>query len=74
MRDFVANFNNIVSRIPTTARPTVGNLKTLFISAMPPDINYDLRRAHPIDLVDTQKKAIECEDHLIFVGKWKREL
>jgi hypothetical protein len=38
---------------------------------MPPYINYDLRRAHPIDLVDAQKKVVEFEDDLIFVGKWK---
>ena len=52
MRDFVASFNKIVNRIPTVARPTTINLKTFFISAMPPDINYDLRRARPIDLAD----------------------
>ena len=52
MRDFIAKFNKINSRIPTTDRPTAGNLKTFFISAMPLDINYDLRRAHPIDLAD----------------------
>ena len=43
MRDFVASFNKFFSRIPTVARPTAGNLKTFFISAMPPNINYDLR-------------------------------
>ena len=42
---------------------------TLFISAMTPHINYDLRRAHPTDLADAQKKEIECEDDLIYVGK-----
>ena len=41
---------------------------------MPPDINYDLRRARPTDLADAQKKATECEDDLISAGKWKREL
>ena len=71
MRDFNASFNKIVNRIPTTAKPIAGNLMTFFISAMPTDINYDLRRAHPIDLADAQKKAIECEDDLISVGKWK---
>lgn len=49
MRDFVATFNNIASRIPTTDRSTAGNLKTFFISVMPLDINYDLRRSHPRD-------------------------
>jgi hypothetical protein len=44
MRDFVAKFNKINSKIPTVDRPTAGNLKTFFISAMPPYINYDLRR------------------------------
>lgn len=42
---------------------------TFIISAMPPDINYDLRRAHPTNLENSQKKAIECEDDLIYVGK-----
>ena len=71
MRDFTASFNKIVNRIPTAARPTAGNLMTFFKSEMPTDINYDLRRAHPIDLVDAQKKVIECEDDLISTGKWK---
>ena len=62
MRDFSACFNKIVNRIPTAARPTVGNLMTFFISVMPPDVNYDLRRARPTNLADAQKKAIECED------------
>ena len=43
MRDFVASFNKITKRILVAARPTASNLKTFFISAMPPDINYDLR-------------------------------
>ena len=71
MRDFIARFNKINSRIPTADRLVAGNLKTFFISAMPPDINYDLRRAHPTDLADAQKKAIEFEDDLISAGKWK---
>ena len=69
MRDFVATFNKITSRFPTTS-----NLKTFFISAMPLDINYDLRWAHPTNLEDAQKKAVEFEDNLIFIGKWKWEL
>ena len=74
MRDFVASFNKIVSRIPMAARPTAVNLKTFFISAMPPNINYDLRRACPIDLADAQRRVVEFEDDLISAGKWKREL
>ena len=74
MRDFAANFNKIVSRIPTTDRSTVNNLKTFFPSVMPPNINYDLRRENSTDLADAQKKAIECEDDLISTGKWKKEL
>lgn len=38
---------------------------------MPPDINYDLRRSCPMDLENAQKKAIELEDDLISIGKWK---
>ena len=74
MRDFVAKFNKINSRIRVVDRPTTGNLKNFFISAMVPDINYDLRRSHPTNLVDAQKKVIELEDDLISMGKWKREL
>ena len=74
MRDFATSFNKIVNRIPTAAKPIAGNLKTFFISAMPPDINYDLRRARPTNLADAQKKAIECEDDLISTKKWKWEL
>ena len=74
MRDFNANFNKIVNRIPTSAKPTAGNLMTFSISVMPPDINYDLRRACPTDLADAQKKTIECEDDLISAGMWKQEL
>lgn len=73
MRDFFTKFNKINSRIPTADKPTTGNVKTFFISAMPLDINYDLRRSHPINSIDAQKKAIELEDDLISVGKWKRE-
>ena len=68
MRDFTASFNKIVNRIPTAARPIVGNLMNFFISAMPLDINHDLRREHPTDLDDTQKKEIECEEDLISMG------
>lgn len=50
MRDFIANFNNLANRIPVDNRCMEGNLKTFFISAMPPDIKFDLRRYHPIDL------------------------
>lgn len=74
MRDFITKFNKINIRIPTTDRTTPGNMKNFFVSAMPPDINYDLRRAHPIYLADAQKKVIECEDDLISTGKWKKEL
>ena len=74
MRDFNANFNKIVNRIPTAAKPTTGNLMTFFISLMPLDINYDLRRACPIDLAYAQNKAIEYEDALISARKWKKEL
>ena len=71
MRDFAAYFNKIVNRIPTTARIATSNLMTFFISVMPPNINYDLRRVQPTDLVDAQKKAIECQENLISIGKWK---
>lgn len=74
MRDFVVTFNKITSRIPIDDKPTTRNLKTFFISAMLIDINYDLRRSHPIDLADAQKKVIKFEDDLISAGKWKGEL
>ena len=69
MRDFVASFKKITNRILIATRPTAGNLKTFFISVMSPEINYDLRRARPTDLVDAQRRAIECEDDIITAGK-----
>lgn len=69
MRDFVSTFNKITRRIPTADKPTTRNLKIFFISAMSSDINYDLRRSHPIDLVAIQRKFIEFVDDLISMGK-----
>ena len=73
MRDLVANFNKITNRIPTTDRPTMDNLKTFFISVMPPDINYDLRWSRPTNLGDAQRKFVELEDDMIFanIQKWE---
>ena len=71
MRNFNATFNKITSRIPSSDKPIAGKLKTFFISVMPSDINYDLRREHSTDLADAQKKAVEFEDDLISVRKWK---
>ena len=68
---FVANFNKTTNRIPTSDIPTIGNLKTFFISALPPNINYDLRRSRPINLADTQRKVVELEDDMISTRKWK---
>ena len=41
---------------------------------MLPNINYDLRRSHPINLIDVQRKEVEFEDDLISTEEWKREL
>lgn len=50
IRDFVVGFNKIANRIPAINRPIMGNLKTFFISSMPLDINFYIRRSRPIDL------------------------
>ena len=71
MRDFFANLNKINSRIPTVDITIAGNLKKICISSMPPYIKYDLRRSHPTNLVDVQKKVVELEDDLISTEKWK---
>lgn len=72
--DFVANFNKITNRIPVADRPTLGNLKTFFISVMPLDINYDLRRACLTDWEVVQRTTMELEDDMILVDRWKCEI
>lgn len=74
MRDFVANFNKITNRILVVDRPTTVNLKIFFISVMPPNINFYLRRAHPVDLEAVQRMTMEIEDDMISVGRWKCEI
>ena len=74
MRDFVANFNKIVHKIPVANRPTAGNLKTFSISAMPPDIGFELRRSRPADLKVAQRTAVELEDDMIAAGRWNHEI
>lgn len=72
MMDFIATSNKTTSRIPIVDRLTISNLKTFFISVMPPNINYDLRKSHPIDLLDAQKNLIKFENDLILAENWKR--
>lgn len=69
MRDFIASFNKITNRIPAANRPTMGNLKTFFISTMPPSMNFDLRRSCTVDLDVVQRIWLELEDDMISVGR-----
>ena len=74
MRYFVAKFNKIIHKIPAAKRPNVENRKSFFVNAMPPDINFHLRRNRVADVEAAQRLAIELEDDLLATGKWKKEM
>lgn len=74
MRDFVAKFDKIVHKIPTTQRPSDDNLKFLFINSMPSEIIFLIRRQRVQNLAAAETLAVELEDDLITAGKWKREV
>lgn len=74
MRDFIARFNKLANRIPIARKPTVENQKMFFISSRPPDISFQIRRAHVANLQVAQTLEIELEDDLIAARKWKWEV
>ena len=74
MREFVANFNKILERIPVNSRPNARNQKSFFLGAMPLDISFQMRRNVLADLATAQTMAIELEDDLIIVGKWRKDV
>lgn len=73
MRDFNEKFNKLIKRIPATSAPIGDNQKTFYISSMPPELGYLLRRANVATLQVTQTLAVEMEDDMIASGKWKKE-
>ena len=74
MRDFVAKFNKTIHKIPTVKRPSDENHKGFFVNAMSPDISFHLRRNRVTNVEATQWLAIEIEDELLAIGKWKKEM
>ena len=73
MRDFNAKFNKLIKRIPATSTPTIDNQKTFYISSMPPELGYRIRRANVVNLQVAQTLAVEMEDDMIASRKWKKE-
>ena len=69
MRDFVAKFNKIIHKIPTTKRPNAENHKGFFVNAMPPDISFHLRRNRVADVDASQRLAVELKDDLLAIGR-----
>ena len=74
MRDFIARFNKLVNLVPMESFPIANNQKIFFINSMPPDISFQIRRAHVLNLQATQTLVIELEDDLIVARKWKQEI
>lgn len=74
MRDFVARFDEILYKIPVNQKPSDDNLKYFFINSMPSKISFLICRQRVVDLNAAKTLAVELEDELITVGKWKREV
>ena len=74
MQDFVALFNKALRQTPMTSIPNGENQKGLFLTAMPPDIDFPLKRANPQMLVASQNISIELEDDLIIYIKCKKDV
>lgn len=73
MRDFNAKFNKLIKRIPATSAPTNDNKKTFYISSMPLDLGYFIRRANVANVQAAHTLVVEMEDDMIASCKWKRE-
>ena len=58
MREFVAKFNMLIQRIPTTFRPNAENQKIFFVNVVPPDVSFHLIKEVVIDFTTTQRLAI----------------
>ena len=74
MRDFNAKFNKLIKRIPATSAPIDDNKKTFYISSMPPNLGYKIKRENVVNLQATQTLVVDMEDDMIASSKWKREL
>ncbi|KAH9316651.1 hypothetical protein KI387_025278, partial [Taxus chinensis] len=71
MRDFIAKFQRILYKIPTSASLNDENQKVFFINALFLEVSYQLQRARPGNLLAAQNMAVEIEDDLIMAGKIK---
>lgn len=73
MTYFNARFNKLINRIPVASVPTNDNKKTFYISSMPFDLGYQIRRANIEKLEAAQTLVVEMVDDMIGFGKWKRD-
>ncbi|KAH9294898.1 hypothetical protein KI387_038486, partial [Taxus chinensis] len=69
MRDFIARYDRVIRRIPEDVVPPENNLKRFFISALPSEVGFFLRRAQPRTLREAKDYVIETDDDLILSGK-----
>ena len=74
VREFVAKFNRLIQRIPAASRPNEENQKIFFVNVVPPDVSFHLIKDAVVNLTTTQRLAIQLEDALITIGKWRREV
>lgn len=72
MWDFVARFDKILHKIPANQKPSDDNLKCFFINSMPSEIGFLIHRQIVTYLNAAKTLAVELEDDLITMGKWKR--
>ncbi|KAH9298293.1 hypothetical protein KI387_029975, partial [Taxus chinensis] len=72
MRDFIARFQRILYKIPTSSTLSDENQKTFFINTLLPKVGYQLRRERPVNLLEAQNATVEVDDDLIMAGKLKQ--
>lgn len=66
---FIAKFSKLTNKIPTTAKPTIENLKCFFISTQLSEVSFLLRRTDLTIPEDAQSLAKEIEDDLILTWR-----
>ncbi|KAH9291025.1 hypothetical protein KI387_044154 [Taxus chinensis] len=71
MRDFVERYDRLTGRILEDVVPSENNLKRFFISALPSEVGFFLRRAQPRTLREAKDFAIDIDDDLIISYKVK---
>lgn len=73
MRDFLSKFNKLKNRISANSQPTAENLKCFFINAQLSEVSFLSRRTPLVDVIVAQTQVVEIEDHLILLGKIKKD-